>query len=297
MFSDTHFHFKMMVTERGIDGVEVLSKMADRDCFLGLDIGTKPEDLLDRQAFLDKTIDQIADGQISDRVRDFIYFSAGIWPEVEYIHNREESVNQLIAQIQRAAAEPDRDTLHRKIIAIGECGLDHHWNPSGADGRSEEDFDSKTYQGERELFEMQLELAKKLCLPVIVHSRDAFTDTLECIQNIGYDNGIIHCFSYGLDEAKAFLERGWFISFGGGVTYTKRSHIEQMRELLRYVPSDRILIETDAPYLSPVPLRGCPNTPLNIEHTYKYVADMRDVSVEELSKTVDENIDRLFLLR
>ncbi len=296
MFSDTHFHFKMMVTERGIDGVEVLSKMADRDCFLGLDIGTKPEDLLERQAFLDKTIAQIADGQISDRVRDFIYFSAGIWPEVEYIHNREESVNQLVAQIQRAAAEPDRDTLHRKIIAIGECGLDHHWNPSGADGRSEEDFDSKTYQGERELFEMQLELGKKLNLPVIIHSRDGFDDTLECVKNVGYNNGIMHCYSYSIEEARKFLDLGWYISFSGSVTYTKKAKLEEMKALLQYIPEDRILCETDAPYLAPVPCRGQPNTPYLVQHVYEYIAAARKTSPEALSALVDENAKKLFKL-
>lgn len=294
MFSDTHFHFKMMVTERGIDGVEVLSKMADRDCFLGLDIGTKPEDLLERQAFLDKTIAQIEDGQISDRVRDFIYFSAGIWPEVEYIHNREESVNQLVAQIQRAAAEPDRDTLHRKIIAIGECGLDHHWNLSGADGRSEEDFDSKTYQGERELFEMQLELGKKLNLPVIIHSRDAFEDTLECVKNVGYNCGIMHCYSYGIEEARKFLDLGWYISFSGSVTYTKKAKLEEMKALLQFIPEDRILCETDAPYLAPVPCRGQPNTPYLVQHVYEYVAAARKTSPEALSALVDENAKKLF---
>ncbi len=296
MFSDTHFHFKMMVTERGIDGVEVLSKMAERDCFLGLDIGTKPEDLLERQAFLDKTIAQIADGQISDRVRDFIYFSAGIWPEVEYIHNREESVNQLVAQIQRAAAEPDRDTLHRKIIAIGECGLDHHWNPSGADGRSEEDFDSKTYQGERELFEMQLELGKKLNLPVIIHSRDGFDDTLECVKNVGYNNGIMHCYSYSIEEARKFLDLGWYISFSGSVTYTKKAKLEEMIALLQFIPEDRILCETDAPYLAPVPCRGQPNTPYLVQHVYEYIAAARKTSPEALSALVDENAKKLFKL-
>lgn len=296
MFSDTHFHFKMMVTERGIDGVEVLSKMADRDCFLGLDIGTKPEDLLERQAFMDKTIAQIADGQISDRVRDFIYFSVGIWPEVEYIHNREESVNQLVAQIQRAAAEPDRDTLHRKIIAIGECGLDHHWNPSGADGRSEEDFDSKTYQGERELFEMQLELGKKLNLPVIIHSRDAFEDTLDCVKNVGYNCGIMHCYSYGIEEARKFLDLGWYISFSGSVTYTKKAKLEEMKALLQFIPEDRILCETDAPYLAPVPCRGQPNTPYLVQHVYEYVAAARKTSPEALSALVDENAKKLFKL-
>ena len=296
MFTDTHFHFKMMVTERGIDGVEVLSKMAERDCFLGLDIGTKPEDLLERQAFLDKTIAQIADGQISDRVRNFIYFSAGIWPEVEYIHNREESVNQLVAQIQRAAAEPDRDTLHRKIIAIGECGLDHHWNPSGADGRSEEDFDIKTYQGERELFEMQLELGKKLNLPVIIHSRDAFEDTLECVKNVGYNCGIMHCYSYGIEEARKFLDLGWYISFSGSVTYTKKAKLEEMKALLQFIPEDRILCETDAPYLAPVPCRGQPNTPYLVQHVYEYIAAARKTSPEALSALVDENAKKLFKL-
>lgn len=295
MFSDTHFHFRMMVQERGIDGIEVLSKMADRDCFLGLDIGTKPEDLLERQSFLDKTIAQIKDAKTSDKVRDFIYFSAGIWPEVEYIHNREESVNQLIAQIQRAAAEPDRDTLHRKIIAIGECGLDHHWNPSGADGRSESDFDSKTYQGERELFEMQLELGKKLNLPVIIHSRDAFDDTLECVKNVGYNNGIMHCYSYGIDEARKFLDLGWYISFSGSVTYTKKNKLEEMNALLQYIPDDRILCETDAPYLAPVPCRGQPNTPYLVQHVYEYIAAARKTTPEALSALVDENIRKLLL--
>ncbi len=294
MFSDTHFHFNKLDMEAYPLREEILNGMLENSCYFGLDIGVDFDDLPARQRLVELAIYKL-EPSLREKVKSFMYFSAGIWPSVEAIKDRSNQVSKLEANI-KASLESKND-FYRKVIAVGECGIDHHWNPAGEDGRDEADFNEEIYRGERELFEMQLELAKKLCLPVIVHSRDAFTDTLECIQNIGYDNGIIHCFSYGLDEAKAFLERGWFISFGGGVTYTKRSHIEQMRELLRYVPSDRILIETDAPYLSPVPLRGCPNTPLNIEHTYKYVADMRDVSVEELSKTVDENIDRLFLLR
>ena len=223
MFSDTHFHFKMLVQERGADGIEVLTKMAERNCFFGLDIGTKPDDLLERESFVDSLIAQIKDPVIADKVRSFMYFSAGLWPEVDFIHNRQECVAKLEQSIQLAAGEPDRETLNRKIIAIGECGIDHHWNPSGADGRSEEDFDQKTYEGEREMFEMQLELAKKLNLPVIVHSRDGFDDTYDCIKNVGYNNGIIHCYSYGIEEARKFLDLGWYIAFGGGVTYTKKA--------------------------------------------------------------------------
>lgn len=294
MFSDTHFHFKMLVQERGADGIDVLTKMAERNCFFGLDIGTKPDDLLERESFVDSLIAQIKDPLIADKVRSFMYFSAGLWPEVEFIHNRQECVAKLEQSIQLAAGEPDRETLNRKIIAIGECGIDHHWNPGGADGRSEEDFDQKTYEGEREMFEMQLELAKKLNLPVIVHSRDGFDDTYDCIKNVGYHNGIIHCYSYGIEEARKFLDLGWYIAFGGGVTYTKKSKLEEMNALLNFVPSDRFLCETDAPYLAPVPFRDTVNTPVLVEHTYNYIAAARKITPEQLSAQVDENIKMLF---
>ena len=294
MFSDTHFHFKMLVQERGADGIDVLTKMAERNCFFGLDIGTKPDDLLERESFVDSLIAQIKDPLIADKVRSFMYFSAGLWPEVEFIHNRQECVAKLEQSIQLAAGEPDRETLNRKIIAIGECGIDHHWNPGGADGRSEEDFDQKTYEGEREMFEMQLELAKKLNLPVIVHSRDGFDDTYDCIKNVGYHNGIIHCYSYGIEEARKFLDLGWYIAFGGGVTYTKKSKLEEMNALLNFVPSDRFLCETDAPYLAPVPFRGTVNTPVLVEHTYNYIAAARKIPPDQLSAQVDENIKMLF---
>jgi TatD DNase family protein len=296
MFSDTHFHFKMLATESGIDGKQALETMAGRDCFFGLDIGTKPDDLLDRQSFVDSMIAQIKDVRTADKVRSFLYFSAGIWPEVEYIHNRQESVAKLEQFIQLAAGEPDRDTLNRKIVAVGECGIDHHWNPSGVDGRCESDFDQKTYEGEREMFEMQLELAKRLSLPVIVHSRDGFEDTYDCIKNVGYHNGIIHCYSYGIDEARAFLDRGWYIAFGGAVTYNKKAKLEAVKELLKFVPADRFLCETDAPYLAPVPLRGTVNTPVNVEHVYNFAAEARGTSPEELSNLVDQNIKNLFRL-
>ena len=98
MFSDTHFHFKMLATESGLDGKQVLEALAARDCFFGLDIGTKPEDLLERQAFVESTIAQIKDVRLADKVRSFMYFSAGLWPEVEFIHNRQECVAKLMYQ-------------------------------------------------------------------------------------------------------------------------------------------------------------------------------------------------------
>ncbi len=301
MYSDTHFHFEHTTVrdnkENKVNGVEILTEMAKRKCYFGLDIGTESNDLLYRQQVIDNTIAMMPDTLLADRARKFIYFAAGIWPSVEEIKDRFNSMKTLKEQIAQAEANDDGETLHRKIIAIGECGLDHHWNPSGVDGRCESDFDQKMFDAERELFEMQQEYAKELNLPVIIHSRDAFQDTLDCIRNIGYDNGIIHCYSYGQEEAKAFLDRGWYISLSGGVTYTKKSKMEAMKGLLQSIPEDRILLETDAPFLAPVPFRGQMNTPVYVEHTYKYVADIRGVEAEKLCETVDSNIKTLFKLK
>lgn len=284
MFSDTHFHFSMMMQE---ERSSILTALEDRKCFFGLDIGTHCDDLAAR-------IEIVKNSDSEKKIKQFMYFSAGIWPAVEAIKDRENQIKELEKQIL-SVQELDAE-LKKKVCAIGECGLDHHWNPSGTDGRCESDFDREVFLGEAEMFEMQLELAKKFNLPVIVHSRDAFEGTLECIKNVSYDNGIIHCYSYGLEEAKAFLDRGWYLAFGGGVTYTKKSKMEQMKELLCYVPKERLLLETDAPYLAPVPFRGKPNTPLLIDNTYNFIARMRGTSAEELSETVDENIRRLFKL-
>ena len=283
MFSDTHFHFRMMTDERGLDGVEVLTTMAQRDCFFGLDIGTRAGDLEGRIQAVEKCIAGLGDAQLEQKARSFMYYTAGIWPDVDSIKDRGNQV-----QILRESITPG------SIIAVGECGLDHHWNPSGADGRSEDDFDEQLYRGERELFEAQIELACELKLPVIVHSRDAFEDTLACIKNIGYDNGIIHCYSYGIDEARAFLDRGWYIALGGGITYTKKSKLEQMQELIRFIPSDRLLTETDAPYLAPVPFRGQPNSPVLVEHVFNFIAQTLGITVDALNEFVDKNISTLF---
>lgn len=294
MFSDTHFHFEHLTQNLLVTGEDILSEMACRNCFFGLDIGTRSDDLLSRESCVDRAISQIKDGVLADKVRSFMYFSAGIWPDAESIRNRFQNMQLLCEQIDAAASSSDNDILHRKIIAIGECGLDHHWNPSGVDCRASNDFDEKMLEGEVELFEMQINLAKKMSLPVIVHSRDAFDGTYSCIKNSGYSRGVIHCFSYGIDEARAFLDLGWYVSFAGGVTYTKKSKMDAMVELLRFIPNDRILCETDSPYLAPVPFRGSQNTPLLVEHIYTFIANARGVSPEALSNDVDKNIRSLF---
>lgn len=289
MFSDTHFHFNILEEE---SRQSVLEQMAANNTFFGMDIGTHCDDLARRQKLALDVISKIADEDKKKKAFDMYYFSAGIWPAPEAIRDRKNQIIELERQLKAALDNPNH--FYKKVVAIGECGLDHHWNPSGVDGRCESDFDQELFNGEKEMFLMQLDLAKKYSLPVVVHSRDAFEGTVECLKDASYDNGIIHCYSYGLEEAKVFLDRGWYLAFGGGVTYTKKAKMDEMIELLRYVPSDRLLMETDAPYLAPVPFRGQKNTPLLIEHSYKFVADARGISVDSLNETVDSNIRKLF---
>lgn len=289
MFSDTHFHFNILEEE---SRQSVLEQMAANNTFFGMDIGTHCDDLARRQKLALDVISKIVDEDKKKKAFDMYYFSAGIWPAPEAIRDRKNQIIELERQLKAALDNPNH--FYKKVVAIGECGLDHHWNPSGVDGRCESDFDQELFDGEKEMFLMQLDLAKKYSLPVVVHSRDAFEGTVECLKDACYDNGIIHCYSYGVEEAKVFLDRGWYLAFGGGVTYTKKSKMDEMIELLRYVPSDRLLMETDAPYLAPVPFRGQKNTPLLIEHSYKFVADARGISVDSLNETVDSNIRKLF---
>ncbi|MDD6654841.1 MAG: TatD family hydrolase [Treponema sp.] len=293
MYSDTHFHFENFVS-RGINAQETLSNLAESDCFFALDIGTEHDDLIHRIQTVKDAVKSLSDKAVQDKCKKFLYFSAGIWPSPEEIKNRNKNIEILKEKIKEAENSSNNDSFNTKIIALGECGLDHHWNPSGEDHRRAEDFSNNMLQSEKELFEMQLLLAKDLSLPVIIHSRDAFTDTLESIKKIGYHNGIIHCYSYGKSEAKEFLDCGWYISFSGSVTYTKKRCMNEMEELIKSIPDDRILVETDSPYLAPVPFRGKVNSPSLIKNTYDFIAKIKGISSEELSILVDNNISKLF---
>lgn len=296
MFSDTHFHLHHL-WERGLDVAAALESMAARDAFFGLDIGTRCDDLFVRGRKARELVDAIDDPAVREKVQQMMYFSAGIWPAEEAIMDRFNQMKVLQSAMEQVLSAPDFCGFGPgKLVALGECGLDHHWNPSGVDNRCEDKFSAEVFHGEAELFQMQLELARSLDLPVIVHSRDAFEGTLDCIKNVGYDRGIIHCYSYGKKEAKGFLDRGWFISLSGAVTYTKKSRMSEMEELIRYIPGDRLLLETDAPYLAPVPHRGKVNSPALVEHTYNFVADVFQTTVEALSLLVDGNLRELFRL-
>ena len=296
MFSDTHFHLHH-IWERGVDVPAALQAMAAHKPLFGLDIGTHCDDLFPRAQKAQELVAAIEDEVARETIKKMMYFSAGIWPAEEAILDRFNQIKVLESTINEAMSQEDFYGFGKgRVVALGECGLDHHWNPAGVDQRNEDSFTAELFHGEAEFFEMQLELARKLQLSVIVHSRDAFEGTLDCIKNVAYDRGIIHCYSYGKQEARSFLDRGWYISLSGSVTYTKKARMSEMEELIRYIPQDRLLLETDAPYLAPVPHRGIINAPNLVEHTYNYVAAILNTSPESLSLVVDANIKELFAL-
>ena len=290
MFLDTHCHLST-IKQKDIELTDLLENLAKEDFSFILDIGTHCDDLDIRKKNVEDSIINIKDEVLREKAKNMIFYSAGIWPAPEAINDAENQMKTLRAFVEN----------HPEVIAIGECGLDHHWNvtngvASGADFRDEAIFSADFLQKEMDFFEMQLEFGKEKNLPIIVHSRDAFEDTLTSIKNVGYHNGVIHCYSYGIEEARQFLDLGWYIALGGAITYCKKSKIDEMKDLINFIPKDKLLIETDAPYLAPVPERGKINTPLLIKHTYNFIAENLGLPLEELSIIIDRNTQKLFQL-
>jgi len=167
-----------------------------------------------------------------------------------------------------------------KLLAIGEIGLDYHY---GKDDRYEQMC----------MFESQIRLAKKYNLPIIIHNRDASGDILEILKRNAPFNcgGIIHCFSASLEWAREVIKLGFYVSFSGSVTFKNAVNIQ---EVAKSIPEDRILVETDSPYLAPVPYRGQRNEPKNVVEVANFIANLRGVSYEHINKCTTNNFNRLF---
>jgi TatD DNase family protein len=182
-------------------------------------------------------------------------------------------------------AEPDtfdrlRDVVrHPKVLAVGEIGLDYHY-----------DFSPREIQ--RDVFIRQLELACEAGKPIVIHTREAWSDTTAILCEHYYGGGIFHCFTGGPAEAREALDLGFHLSFGGVLTFPKA---EALREVARMVPLDRILVETDAPYLAPVPHRGKRNEPAFLVETVRKLAALRETPLEDLAAATTRNFERLCL--
>lgn len=187
-------------------------------------------------------------------------------------HNADECTEDILKKFTQIVQE------NSKIVALGEIGLDYFRN-----------LQPKDLQ--QNAFRKQLELALKLNLPVVVHIRDAWNDALEIMKSVGNTKVILHCFTGQIEQAKIAWERGYYLSFSGVLTYPKNDYL---RQIAAQSPADKILIETDCPYLTPQPYRGKRNEPAFVVETAKELAKVRNISLDDAANLTTENAKTIF---
>ena len=256
MLVDSHCHLDRLDLERlGLTMDEVIAHAASQGVTQILSVGIDLETAADVIAIAEQY--------------PAVYASVGLHPS------------------EQVEIEPDKAAYlqlacHEKVIAIGEMGLDYYYNDTGL-------------ENQRDRFARQIQVARELNKPIIVHTRDAQEDTIAIMRTEQADavGGVMHCFTESVAMARQALDLGFYISFSGIVTF---KNAENVREVARMVPMDRLLVETDSPYLTPVPLRGKPNQPANVKHVADFLADFRGESVAELVASTTRNFQRLFSL-
>lgn len=196
----------------------------------------------------------------------FVYAAVGLHPE-ELDKYSPESFEEICSMAR-----------HPRCVAIGEIGLDYYW-------------DASHKEEQKALFRRQIELALELDKPVIVHDREAHGDCLEIVRDYPGLRGVFHCYSGSAEMAKELLKLGWYLGFDGPVTY---KNARKALEVLELCPMDRMLMETDSPYLSPVPMRGKRNDSSNLRYVSEKIAQVKGLSPEEVAAITLENGCRLF---
>ncbi|MCM3620544.1 TatD family hydrolase [Sutcliffiella horikoshii] len=199
---------------------------------------------------------------------DFLYAAVG-WHPVDAIDMTDED----LAWIEDLAS-------HEKVVAIGEMGLDYHW-------------DKSPKEVQKEVFRRQIHLAKKVKLPIIIHNRDATADVVEILreEEAKEVGGIMHCFTGSLEVAKECMEMNFFISFGGPVTF---KNAKKPKEVVKEIPMEKLLIETDCPYLTPHPYRGKRNEPAYVRLVAEQVAELKNMTIEDVAEKTTANAKKLF---
>lgn len=197
----------------------------------------------------------------------FVYGAVGVHPD-DVGELNEENFKRLRTILQE-----------EKIVALGEIGLDYYW-------------DKESHEEQKEWFIRQLELAKELEMPVIIHSREAAADTLEIMKKYtGKLKGVIHCFSYSAELAREYVKMGFFIGIGGVVTF---QNAKKLKEVVKEIPMEAIVLETDCPYLAPVPNRGKRNSSLNLTYVAEQISELKGVPYEEVVVQTERNARRLY---
>ena len=201
---------------------------------------------------------------------DFIYAAAGVHPsDVDCLDDR--TFQWLTWAVEESVEEKG------KIVAVGEIGLDYYW---------EKDQERRNRQ--KYWFERQMELARSTGLPVVIHSREAAKDTWDMMQALKCEDigGVIHCYSYAVEMARNYLNKGFYLGIGGVVTY---KNARALKEVVQYAPIDRIVLETDCPYLTPEPHRGKRNSSLNLPYVVDAIAQLKGISREEVEEITWNN--------
>jgi TatD DNase family protein len=199
---------------------------------------------------------------------DDVWAAVGFHP-----HDAKDCDDAAFAEIERLARQP-------RVVGIGECGLDYH-------------YDYSPREVQRAVFERHIELAKALDKPIIVHNRESTADMVEILSHSGA-RGILHSFTESLDVARQLVDLGYYISFSGIVTFKSA---ESLREAARGLPHDRVLIETDTPYLAPVPYRGRDNEPAYVVAVAELLAKLWDVPLERVAEQTTANFERVFSVK
>lgn len=196
----------------------------------------------------------------------FLYAAVGVHPE-----SAEEVTSDALRKLEEMLSD-------EKAVALGEIGLDYH-------------YDDVPRDVQRRVFRMQLVLAKRLDVPVVIHDREAHRDCLDILKEEGITKGVMHCFSGSVEFMQEVVKQGLYVALGGVVTYKNARHTV---DVAREVPLDRLLLETDCPYLAPVPHRGKRNSSLYMHHTAERIAEIRGIDVGTLCVLTTENTKKLF---
>ena len=201
------------------------------------------------------------------KTHNFIYSTVGISP-----NDIDDYKKEYLEEIKKLAK-------NEKVVAIGEIGLDYYWNKENKDLQ-------------KEVFVSQIKIANELNLPIVIHTREAIYDTLEILKNNNCSKkGVFHCCPFNVDLVREGLKLGFYISFAGPTTF---KNSKNAAEIIKMVPLDKMLIETDSPYLSPEPLRGKRNDSRNVKYIAQKIADVKEISLEEVAKITYENAKKIF---
>ncbi len=252
MIFDTHAHYDDEAFD--IDREELLGKLKEQGI----------EYVVNASASI-KSVDEVF--SLADRY-DFLFGTVGIHPS-ETGDLNEERFTWLSEKAR-----------HPKNVAIGEIGLDYYW-------------DTPDREIQKHWFEKQIELARELQLPMVIHSRDAVNDTYSMLKEAKAEEmgAIIHCFSYGIEQARQYLNMGFYLGIGGVVTFTNG---KKLKEVVAFAPLDQLVLETDCPYLSPVPHRGKRNSSLNLTYVAQEIAKIKNIDYDTVVNVTSENAKRFY---